>query len=480
MALIIILLGLLLGGICCLEGMALSPMSDDYVSQVQQIGTWEQTPSYAPTPGFFDRERTLSVFSFSSNHVPEGRSSPLRQRPSNQLDFLEVDERGGRQANDEQSPSYIRYLIEWKVTLNNRVVKKDTEQDLVLKPGSYWEQITQNAEKALQRKVKRNQRIISDDTEIIVSVNDRSQDDLTKTFDGTDVDWTIIENQLLMWSNLLRVGKRLKLRISINYIEDTDLRPLTGSTDKRGKSSVTRRMLSERDTRMDAERASGAHMVWRDVYRIMRYPGRPCRNNGQYCWQDPVGKKHYKLKTHHLTSLIKFVERGGTLENHDDIPHDLRQEMYAEEEQRHKKQKKECPQSVVGSTCPPININLNPAQPTHPFLTSSDVATSTVCPDPIDISGPLDIAVEEYISWQESRVSRTAFKAEIAKAGNVALENCLDLRQIDKDQDFEFFVKEGVKVGAARRFVSEIRCWLSERQRRNDSEESLDSFSLSA
>lgn len=71
--------------------------------------------------------------------------------------------------------------------LNNLVVKKDTEVDLVQRPGEYWEQIKQNAEKALQRRVKRNQRIVSDDTEITVSVNDRSQDDLTKTFDSTDI-----------------------------------------------------------------------------------------------------------------------------------------------------------------------------------------------------------------------------------------------------------------------------------------------------
>lgn len=195
-------------------------------------------------------------------------------------------------------------------------------------------------------------------------------------------------------------------------------------------------------------------MIWRDVYRVMRCPGRPCQIDGQYCWQDPIGKKHYKLKTHHLGSLIKFVERGGTLATHDDIPDDLRQELYAEEEQRLEKQKKGSPQS----TCPSINISLTPAQSTHLSPESTDIATSTVCADPINISGPLDVAVEEYTAWQKSRVSRTAFKEEIAKAGNVALENCLDLKQIDKDQDFEFFVKEGVKVGAARRFVSEIRC----------------------
>lgn len=102
-------------------------------------------------------------------------------------------------------------------------------------------------------------------------------------------DWTIIENQFLMWSNLLRVGKRLKFRIFINYVEDSDL-PLTGSIDKRGKSLVTRRMLAERDTRLDAECTSGVHMIWRDVYRVMCCPGRPCRNDGNIAGKTLSGK----------------------------------------------------------------------------------------------------------------------------------------------------------------------------------------------
>lgn len=47
-------------------------------------------------------------------------------------------------------------------------------------------------------------------------------------------------------------------------------------------------------------------------------------------------------------------------------------------------------------------------------------------------------------------------------ARNVALENCLDLRQIHEDQDSEFFINQGVKVGAARRFVGEIKSWLED------------------
>ena len=438
-----------------------SPFNDDHASQPPQLDPWESTPPYAPTPGNFDRDCTPSVSSLPFDCEPEERSSLLRQHASDQLDFPEAEDRGGRRANDKQAPICIRYFIEWKVTLNNRVVKKDTEQDLVLKPSSYWGQIKENAENTIRRKNKRNQRVRSDDTEVTVSVNDRSQDDLTKTFDNTNVDWTAIEKQLLMWGNILRLpGKRLKLRISINYIEDSDL-SLSGNVDKRGTTSVTRSMLTERDLRIDAEHASGQPSVWRDVYKTMRCPGSPCRHEGQYCWQDPVGKKHYKLRTHHLKSLVKFVERGGTIETHDDVPEDVRQQLYAEEEQRLEKPKRNLHHSMNGSMCPPVinNINVLPAHSAQQSLTSTDpVSSNTILADFIDISGPLDIAVEEYTAWQKSRVRRVIFKEQIAKAGEVALENCLDLKQIDKDQDPEFFVKRGVKVGAARRFVSEIRC----------------------
>lgn len=47
-------------------------------------------------------------------------------------------------------------LFEWQVTLNNRVVAKDTEQHLVSWPSSYWQKIKQKAESVLHGEIARH------------------------------------------------------------------------------------------------------------------------------------------------------------------------------------------------------------------------------------------------------------------------------------------------------------------------------------
>jgi hypothetical protein len=97
--------------------------------------------------------------------------------------------------NDELPASYIRYMIEWKVTVNKKVISRDTEEDVALTPSAYWSVILRGKlEKLLQGKTSREGRVRSDDTSIVVSVNDRSQRDLTKRYDNLDIDWTAVEN----------------------------------------------------------------------------------------------------------------------------------------------------------------------------------------------------------------------------------------------------------------------------------------------
>jgi hypothetical protein len=68
--------------------------------------------------------------------------------------------------------------------------------------------------------------------------------------------------------------------------------------------------------------------------------------------------------------------------------------------------------------------------------------------------------VKNYSKWQESNVTDEPLKADFRKACDVALSNGLDLEQIYKDQDPEFFIKNDVKIGIAWHFVDDISDWV--------------------
>ena len=155
-----------------------------------------------------------------------------------------------------------------------------------------------------------------------------------------------------------------------------------------------------------------------------------------------------------------YIESCVVLGLHDDIPDSLREQLYVEENQRLDRRKKSSDTSTCGSTCHSVHLHL-PSQVAIPPTTAECTNPASKQTDPIDIPGLLDIAVKEYATWHQSRVSSETFRENIQKACDVALENCLDLKQIHNDQDPDFFVKNGVKAGAARRFVSDIARWVT-------------------
>ena len=79
---------------------------------------------------------------------------------------------------------------------------------------------------------------------------------------------------------------------------------------------------------------------------------------------------------------------------------------------------------------------------------------------PLDIPGPRDEAVKEYSEWQVSNVTDNTLKAAFRQVCNVMLENGLDLEPVYKDQNPEFFIGKGIKMGIARHFVEVIRRWV--------------------
>jgi hypothetical protein len=103
--------------------------------------------------------------------------------------LLNIDEWDEEKTYDEDLPSCIHYSIEWKVTLHNKIVSRDTEQNIVLAPSVYWPLFLRpKLEKLICRKVPSNKRVRPDDTNVVVSVTGCSERDLTKRFDKQDID----------------------------------------------------------------------------------------------------------------------------------------------------------------------------------------------------------------------------------------------------------------------------------------------------
>jgi hypothetical protein len=413
----------------------------------------EVCPDNGETPASSYTSRSLQAPSSSPDRIP---TQPEKLR------FFPLEEWDAHNSYEEEVPTCLHYSIEWKVSVNNKMISKNTEQDLVVAPTAYWHMtLKPKLDQLLQRKVAQNRHVRCEDTTVVAAINYRAEPNVTNQFENINIDWSKIEKQFLTWGELFRSGKRLTINVSFNYV---DSRPQTGTTKrgtKRG-SSATQRMLDERAAQLDAEEnSSGEAPVWRDVYNLMQCPGPPCAL-GTHCWRDPIGKKHYKLRTHHLKSLIDFVVQGNILRSHDDVPEYIREQLVAEEQQRNERQPKQ--PATAPTPYPPISIT-NVLPSSHQTSTASSVDSSTysgAAPTSfhkLDLPGTLDAAVRLYSEWQQSNFDDEAIKIDVQKARDAALAEGLDLEQMYTDQDHEFFVQKGVRRGVARRYIHDIAEW---------------------
>jgi hypothetical protein len=145
------------------------------------------------------------------------------------------------------------------MTLNNRVIAKQTEQDIVLAPGDFWDQTLWPELEKLAEKTRSNKPCKADATTIVMSVTDRSERDITKRFDELVIDWLAVERQLQTWSHLTRNGKKMRIQVAFNYLE-------SGKTARSAGRGASAYQLAERNARLDAEHvASGAPDPWRQV-----------------------------------------------------------------------------------------------------------------------------------------------------------------------------------------------------------------------
>jgi hypothetical protein len=384
-------------------------------------------------------------------------SDPSQQQTkTNELKLCQLDDWDDRKIYDE---SYIRYSIEWKVAVNNRaIIPKDTEQDIVLAPAAYWQRFLEPKLEDSVRKTNRSLKAAF--TSVVVSVTQRKEPDLARRFDNTSIDWAVIESQLVTWRRFYCVGKKLRLNLSFNYTDTTNTALRSG--DKRGFASTTRQMLAIGGLQVDAEQhSSGQASVWRKVYKTMRCPGPPC-NKGPYCWIDAIGKKHYKLLSDTMESLVEYVQDGNILETHDDVPHDIRQQLYNEEETSVERHKKKTTTSAATPSPIPITITVLPAPSSQASLAGTQAPDVASLPKPIyrlDTSGFRDDTVKEYCAWQQEQVKDPTQKVEYQKACDVILQDGMSLELIRRDPNPQFLIDGGVKKGPSLHIVGDIDYW---------------------
>lgn len=112
----------------------------------------------------------------------------------------------------------------------------------------------------------------------------------------------------------------------------------------------------------------------------------------------------------------------------------------------------------------PVSINVLPAQTAHASTAAASPWLSSPNENPV-IPEPREAAVREYCKWLESRASDKAYKADFQSICEVTLENHLDLELILEDPDPDFFIKQGIKMGTARRFIRDIYQWATHTER---------------
>lgn len=152
--------------------MTRSPFSTHDAQLFDPFDQTDQFSQFAPTPGFHIPS-TPSVFScIDSDHVPNDDCFTSSEEPTHldQIPLLQLSEWEEGKAYDEHPPRCLHYSIEWKVTLNNRVVVKSIDQDLVLAPRFHWRLFLEPKLRELVCRKFPQKRVEFDDTTTVVSV----------------------------------------------------------------------------------------------------------------------------------------------------------------------------------------------------------------------------------------------------------------------------------------------------------------------
>ncbi|KAF6803117.1 hypothetical protein CSOJ01_11135 [Colletotrichum sojae] len=123
--------------------------------------------------------RSLSSFDFDETDATDsddisGQQAPANDRGLRSSELDNIDQ-------DDAQASHVPYVIEWKLTTNNRTVTKDSEHNITITPQAFWERhLKEQVREVLKRKLPSHKTFKPVDSDVVVSTTDRSQRDLVK------------------------------------------------------------------------------------------------------------------------------------------------------------------------------------------------------------------------------------------------------------------------------------------------------------
>ena len=403
-----------------------------------------------PTPGFEITPRGDPA----AHLMADADTMPKEAEMHESQDF--IDPAAWDEARDygDGPCQYIRYNLMCKAAVNKKRVRTDTKEDMVLSPVAYGEICWQGRMRTVEKKRSHEDRLLELKNIVVkVVVAERGVDDYINEFDVAQEAWSAAAKQLAKWWARYR-GKRLKLEVSFNYVETSEIMSEQQARNGR-KGTATRKMFAARDAHLAAEQESlGRPPDWPDVYELFRCT-KSSKGCGRYCMV--LRNVHFPLKTRHLQRLVEHKQKGGKLESHADVPKGIREQLRAEHDKRHNK--KNYVHVNVDETTEEVTL-VNPASVAGSSRVKCEAGLSSE--DVLDDLGladqDLDDSLCDYGKWQKSRSLKRLWQEACEKAEDVWRANALDLGQIAQ-QKSEFYTDRGVPCGMADRWVRDVPYW---------------------
>jgi hypothetical protein len=160
------------------------------------------------------------------------------------------------------------------------------------------------------------------------------------------------------------------------------------------------------------------------------------------------------------------VQDSHLLKTHDDVPKDICEQLYTEEQLSLQSHQKVARTSTAGHPITITNVLLALFYQTSYLVSSPSGTPALDMPlkytpiDCLNIPGYWDDAVKEYCAWQQSQVKEPELKVEYKTACDVILGENIDLELIRRNPNPKLLTDKGVKRGTAEQVVSDIDYWV--------------------